>query len=109
MTEVPDLATLRRIQEALKDGSGGGTSSGMDAWQGSVEDRLGALRDDIREVRNWLAGGVAFLLVALAGGFFFLLTEVNSNADKSATELASLKEGQARIEVMLAERLPPKR
>lgn len=96
------------IQDRLKSGGGGGTSDGMDAWQTSVEDRLGALREDLRELRNWLAGGAAFILIALAGGFFFLLGEVNNASDKADAQLTALREGQARIEVTLAERLPKK-
>ncbi|WP_420478268.1 hypothetical protein [Brevundimonas sp. FT23028] len=94
---------------ALHTGGGGGTSGGMDDWKASVEDRLGGLRDDVRELRNWLAGGIGFVLLALAGGFFFLLTHVNAASDKADAQLTALREGQVRIETMLAERLPPKK
>lgn len=94
---------------SLQTGGGGGTSDGMDDWKASVEERLGGLRDDVREVRNWLAGGAAFLLVGLGGGFIFLLVEVHSASDKADAQLTALREGQVRIETTLAERLPPKR
>lgn len=97
------------VEQALHGGGGGGTSDGMDDWKASVEERLTAVRDDIRELRNWLAGGAAFMLLALAGGFFFLLSEVNSASDKADAQLTAVREGQVRIETILAERLPPKK
>jgi hypothetical protein len=93
----------------LRNGGGGGTSDDMDDWKASVEARLGDLRADIRELRNWLAGGIGFVLLALAGGFFFLLTHINAASDKADAQLTALREGQVRIETMLAERLPPKK
>lgn len=104
------LEALERqiASEDLRGHGGGGTSDGMDPWKTSVEERLTALREDVREVRNWLAGGMAFLLVSLAGGFIFLLVEISASNKAVNGQLAALKEGQVRIETILAERLPPK-
>lgn len=109
LDRLAELRAKALVEQALKGGGGGGTSDGMDDWKASVEDRLSGLRSDVREVRNWLAGGAAFLLLALAGGFFFLLSEVTSSSDKADAQLAALREGQARIEVTLNERLPAKK
>ena len=49
----------------LQEGGGGGTSGGMDAWQQSVETRLGALGTKLDEQLKWL-------LIAFAGGFVVL-------------------------------------
>lgn len=110
LTEIVSARkSIENMEQRLRSGDGGGTSDAMDDWKASVEKRLGELREDVREVRNWLAAGAGFLLVALAGGFLFLLSEVNDASDKADAQLTALRESQARIEVTLNERLPAKK
>lgn len=76
-SEVTELDVYRRYTDAahppLQTGGGGDNSGGMDAWQTSVESRLGQLHDDIGGLGKKVDGHFVFLLSAFAGGFLFLL------------------------------------
>lgn len=91
----------------LNGGGGGGISDDMDVWQQSVETRLADLRNDAREIRNWLVGGFGFLLVAFASGFLFMLVRMDAGFDKVDDRVDKVAEGQARIEALLTVRPAP--
>lgn len=94
-----------RSPGALKGASGGGTSDGMDAWQQTVETRLGELRGDIRQLFYSIVGGAGFLLVAFAAGFLVLLARVDEQGERTRAKLdgisqqvSTLSERVARME-----------
>jgi len=64
---------LQAEHERLKTGGGGGTSGGMDAWQTSVETRLGQLHGDLSGLSDKLDTQVDRLNDKIDNRFFWLL------------------------------------
>jgi len=60
------LQLIREQNEKLAQTGGGGHNGGMDNWQQSVENRLGQLHTDIKDLQK-------FLLLAYGAGFIVLL------------------------------------
>lgn len=63
----------------LNQGGSDGTYDGMDPWQQSVENRLGQLHTDVRDLGKkvdanlmWMLGGFITVLGALGSGFLWL-------------------------------------
>lgn len=104
---------LREIAQALKNGDGGGTSGGMDAWQQSVETRLGDLSTDIRDLGKKVDGLTMWIVGAIATGFLVVLGLINAKADQVTAKLdlltaqtAQISERVAKVEVGVHAKLP---
>jgi hypothetical protein len=83
-TNVDYTLNDRRIERGLQEREvargGRGSGGGMDAWQQSVESRLGAIDAQIRDMRKeaatqfrWLVGLLITIMILFFGGFGSLL------------------------------------
>ena len=99
----PDTTLLDQRIEAefnrrsLEKGAGGGHSGGVDAWQQSVENRLGSLdtrlegfRSDMDGKFRWTWAGFAAGFVILIGGFGWLVDILFTMQSNIQTQLGDL-------------------
>lgn len=106
--QMAELARLReelraaKQHRSLNEGGGGGTSGGMDAWQQSVETRLGDLSTDIRDLGKKVDGLIIWIVGAIAAGFLVVLGLINAKADQVSAKLDALTAQAAQVSERVA-------
>lgn len=104
MVEPVNLEDFREkpSPKTLETGRGGGDFTGMDAWQESVEGRLGSLGTKIDGQLKWL-------LIAFASGFILLGGLILNRTDALAEKIGAVSAQVAQVKTdtaVLAARKP---
>lgn len=95
-------------------GSFDGGDGGMEAWRQSVEARLSEIKQDIRELRQWIVYGAVGLVTAFAAGWVVLSQSIQASelrlSDQISGVSTQLSENgvrDARIEALLETQAEP--